>query len=425
MKNTWLVAAREFSQKVRSRGFILSSIAVPLVLIVVWAGAGLFDRETDPALEPAVNEEVGFEPLAEVRIGYVDQADLIRSIPPDLVEELFHAYPDIAAANQALLAGEIDVYYLVPSEYIETGEIRRVSLDLPFGPADTQLFNLVLVSNLFPEAGPEEQARLRNPLGAPGPQFVSLTAEEPAIVDDPGTGAGSVTIGFSMVPLLVTIIIIIPLFTSGGYLLQSVTQEKSNRVMELLLVSLRPGQMLAGKLLGFGALTLVQYGIWVAIAGFALSLAGQDVTEMLAGINLSLSEALYIVLFALGGYALYSAFMAGLGALAPNMEGGRSWVMLIALPMAVPMYAWTFIVSAPHNPLAVILSLIPLSAPVAMLMRLTTTTVPAWQIALSLGLLFLTAAGIIGLMARLFRVQTLLSGEAISLKRIWSMLRTT
>jgi ABC-2 type transport system permease protein len=106
------------------------------------------------------------------------------------------------------------------------------------------------------------------------------------------------------------------------------------------------------------------------------------------------------------------------------MEGGRSWVLLIAIPMMIPIYLWTAIVSAPHSPLAVSLSLIPFTAPVAMLMRMTSTAVPGWQIGLSLLLLALTSAGTIALMARLFKVQTLLSGEAISFRRIWSVLTT-
>jgi ABC-2 type transport system permease protein len=230
-------------------------------------------------------------------------------------------------------------------------------------------------------------------------------------------------VGVSMLPLMVTFIIIIPLFTSGGYLLQSLGQEKGSRVMEILLNSLRPTQLLAGKLLGYGALTLVQYVIWFGLAAIALIVSGQNVTEMLGEIQLTYLEAFYVVLFALGGYTLYSAFMAGIGALAPNIEGGRSWVLLISLPMMVPIYFWALIVNAPHGPLAVALSLFPFSAPVAMLMRLTSTTVPLWQVGLSLVLLVLTSMLVIWAMARLFRVQALLSGEAISLGRIWAVMR--
>jgi ABC-2 type transport system permease protein len=220
----------------------------------------------------------------------------------------------------------------------------------------------------------------------------------------------------------VTCIIILPLFISGGYLLQSLAQEKSSRVMEILLVSLQPRQLLMGKLIGLGALTLVQYFFWFVVIGAALALTGQDIPRMLAGINIAPQEVAYMILFALGGFTLYASFMAGLGALSPNLEGGRSWVLVISLPMMIPIYLWVAIAEAPQGLLAVALSLIPFTAPVAMLMRLTTSNVPVWQVGLSLALLSLVSAGVIWLMARLFRVQTLLSGEAVSLRRIWAAL---
>jgi ABC-2 type transport system permease protein len=226
-----------------------------------------------------------------------------------------------------------------------------------------------------------------------------------------------------MLPFIVTIAVMLPLFTSGGYLLASVTQEKSSRIMEILLVSLRPWHMLAGKLLGLGALTLIQYLIWGTIAFIGLQVTGQGVAGLLGGISLSGVELALVIPFALGGFLLYASIMAGIGALAPDMEGSRTWVFVISLPMMIPIYLWTAIVNAPNGAFAVALSMIPFSAPVAMLMRMTTAAVPLWQLITSLVLLVLTGVVMVWLMARLFRVQTLLSGESISLKRLVSAIR--
>jgi ABC-2 type transport system permease protein len=116
--------------------------------------------------------------------------------------------------------------------------------------------------------------------------------------------------------------------------------------------------------------------------------------------------------------------MAGVGAMSPDMESSRTWVFIISLPMILPIYLWQPMVSAPHGPLAVALSLVPFSAPIAMIMRMTSVAVPAWQIGLSLALLALTAVAMVWFMARLFRVHTLLSGESPSLQRLWTALRT-
>jgi ABC-2 type transport system permease protein len=114
--------------------------------------------------------------------------------------------------------------------------------------------------------------------------------------------------------------------------------------------------------------------------------------------------------------------MAGIGALSSDVEGSRAWVFVLTLPMMIPIYFWAAIASNPNAPLAVALSLIPFSAPVSMLMRMTSTAVPGWQLGLSLGLLLLTGVLTVWLMARLFRVQTLLGGESFSLERALSAL---
>jgi ABC-2 type transport system permease protein len=223
-----------------------------------------------------------------------------------------------------------------------------------------------------------------------------------------------------MLPFVVSLVAMMPLFIGGGYLFQSLTNEKESRVMEVLLVSLRPRQLLTGKLLGLSALILVQYLVWVGIAVVAVTVLGQGLGELLAAIHLSGREVLLAFPYALGGFGLYAGLMAGMGALTADVEGARGWTFVLTLPMLVPFYVGSALIQAPHGTLALVLSLFPYSAPVGMLMRMTVTAVPAWQFAVSLGLLALTAVGTIALMARLFRAQTLLSGESFSPRRFWS-----
>lgn len=414
MRKTLLIATREFRQRVTSRAFLLSAIGTPLILLAIWVFAGGFGYgETD---EPPLQQlqEAGVE--ADV-IGYVDLADLIAEIPDPLPADAFRAYPNVEAAQTALEQGEIPAYYVVPADYRDTGEIERVSARFPAAPLDTDAFDWILVSNLRPEAGSEEIRRWRWPFGGGGPAFVSVEAE--GEVD----GADDGGMGDTLLPFAVTMAVMLPLFTGGSYLFQSLTKEKGSRVMEILLVSLRPRQLLTGKLLGLGALIVVQYAIWVVMAAAALVITGRGAGQLLAGIHLSAEELLLVAPYALGGFGLYAALMAGLGALVEDVESGRTWIFVLTLPMMIPIYLWMAIVNAPNGAPAVALSLFPYSAPVTMVLRMTVTRVPAWQIAASLGLLVLATVGTVRLTARLFRAQTLLSGESLSLRRLWSALR--
>lgn len=401
------VALREFRQKIRNRGFLLTSIATPLILLILWVIGGFAGPAPESALQELSQIETPDQPL-----GYVDQADLVETIPPPVPAGLFQEYPDLEAARAALQAGEIAAYYRVPADYRQTGRVYRTSPELPAAPPDTQLFDWVLAGNLLDADTAGEIARVREPFNAPSPEFVSLAVE-----GEEGAGGG-----FDVLPFLVTVAIIVPLFTSGSYLFQSLVQEKDNRIMELLLSSLRPRQLLAGKLLGLGALTAVQYALWIVLAGLVLTVTGRDVSSLLSGVSLTAGELLWAIPFALGGFLLYAGLMAGIGALSSDVEGSRAWVFVLTLPMMIPIYFWSAIVANPNSPLAVALSLFPLSAPVSMLMRMTSTAVPAWQLGLSLGLLLLAGVLTVWLMARLFRVQTLLSGESFSLGRAWSTL---
>jgi ABC-2 type transport system permease protein len=411
MNKTWLVAIREFRQQVRKRGFWLSSMATPLILLVVWAVTG--GDLMGGAPQEGLLAELKQADRPDQVIGFVDQAGLVRSIPEPVPPDLFRAYPDAPAAESALARGQIGAYYVIPPDYRETGAIRRVSPRLSVNPSDRRWFNWVLVANLLPGADLEQVARLRQPFYASGPRFVLTTPEGQ-------TGAE----GNRWLPFLVSIAVMMPLFTGGAFLFQSLAQEKSSRVMEILLASLRPRQLFTGKLLGLGLLILVQYAMWAVLgllasrpAGLALTATGRDVSRLWSGVSLSGDEVILAVLFALGGYLLYAGLMSGVGALARDVEDSRAWVFVVSLPMTIPIYLWMVIASAPNGPLAVALSLIPFSAPVAMLMRMTLTRVPDWEIAASLVLLLLAGLGVIRLMARLFRVQTLLSGETISVRR--------
>jgi ABC-2 type transport system permease protein len=412
MYRTITVALREFRQQIKQRGFWIRAFAVPVILIVITLVSEGFQTTSAEDAAPAglTGEQL------DITIGYVDRTGLITMIPEQIPDGIFRAYAAVDAAAGAMEAGEIGAYYVVEAEYVETGAVRRIGGELGLRPADVDLFEWVLLRNLYPDLGADRLARLREPLND-GPRFVSLNTD--------GEDGGAAN---TMLPFLVTIAVMVPLFTSGGLLFQSLTEEKSGRIMEILLVSLKPHQLLTGKLLGLGAVTLAQYLVWVLIGGAALVITGSTESggaSLLAGIDLTPQEVLLVVLYALGGFTLYAALMAGVGALSPNMESGKTGIFFLALPMMIPIYLGNAIAAAPHGGLATALSLIPFSSPVAMLIRMTAASVPDWQLGASLALLAITGAGMIWLMSRLFRVQTLLSGEAFSFKRMWAAIAGT
>jgi len=398
------IAKREFVQRVRSRTFLLTAIGTPLILILVWVFTGDMGSAQPPELAFDLKDQ-----SAQTAMGYVDQAGIITRIPEPLPADMYRAYPDRAAAEQDLRAGLIEAYFLIPENYQETGSVQRISSTIPTSPPETDPFEYLLLKNQFPDLDQGRFSRLWDPLQGAEPEFVSLVTGEEST-----SGAG-----FSMLPFVVTMAIMLPLFTGGGYLLQSLTKEKSSQMMEVLLVSIRPRQLLAGKLIGLGVLVLVQYAIWMLIGGILFSVLNQTPGSILADISLTMQELAFVLPYALGGFCLYAALMGGIGALAPDMEGSRLWTFIITLPMMAPIYFWSAITNNPGGIIAVGLSYFPYSAPVAMLLRITVSHVPVWQLSLSLGLLLAAIWVTLWAMSRLFHAQTLLSGESLSLGRFW------
>ncbi|MHB1319775.1 MAG: ABC transporter permease [Anaerolineae bacterium] len=406
MNNTLLVARREFVERARSRGFLFTALGTPLLLVAIWLGSGMLD------LDSGAPEESEPEPVAQVQKvtleGVVDEAGVLgtASLPAQLV-----AFPSEQEAASALRQGEIDGYYAIPADYRETGTVRRVALQLPTTEPQTGLFESILSFALVNDWPDDVALRLVAPVSPGGPEVV-LGDSQGAERTDPG-----------MMPFVLASAIMVPLFTGGGLLLRSLAQEKESRIMEVLLVSVRPRQLLTGKLLGMGALIAVQYLAWLLVVQGVGRVTGQQVTTLLQGMPLEGPQLAIVGLYALGGFVLYAAIMAGLGAITPDMHSSQSWVFIVTLPMMVPFYLWMALVDAPQGALAVGLSLFPYSAPLAMIMRVMVMRVPVWQLALSLALMALACVLTVRLMARLFRAQVLLSGEPLSTARLLAALR--
>ena len=408
MNKTYLVARREFRQRIRSRGFLIQIVLMPLVLVAVVFFTGLAgDAGETPGPNPSQWPE---EP-----VGLVDRAGIVATIPDSVPDNLVRRYADEAAAAAALDQGEISAYYVVEESYRTSGEVRWVGETLPNNPPDSDWFQDILTANVLRQAGADVQSRLR-----------SASGEPEVTVIQPGPEAAAGDNGLNWAPLVVVLLVLMPLFTAGGYLFEGLVQEKSNRIVEVLLSSLRPSTLLSGKMFGLGLLALVQYAAWAAIGFALLRLMGlaRGSAPTPAGIPLTAQSGVFLVLYALGAYALYAALMAGIGAMTASIDNNRILIFIVTLPMILPLYLWGAIVQFPDEPLAVALSLIPFTSPVAMLMRLTVTTVPPWQVGASLVLLYLTAAATLWLMSRLFRAQTLLSGESLSPRRMWAALRS-
>lgn len=208
----------------------------------------------------------------------------------------------------------------------------------------------------------------------------------------------------------------------GQVIGRSVLTEKTSKTVEIMLSSVRPMDLLFGKLLGKALASLLQYGIWVTISAAVLKLIGPRLGVSI-GVGLSTSTLAYLVLFFILAFFLYCSLYAALGAASEDEQhlGQLAWPVIIFL--VIPVVMITSIISTPRAPVIVGLSLFPLTAPIVMFLRILVGAAAPWEILVSIGLIVATTAAVIWLSARIFRVGILMTGKRFKFLEVLRLVR--
>ena len=216
-------------------------------------------------------------------------------------------------------------------------------------------------------------------------------------------------------PYIVTFLFYIVILGSSSMMLNSITNEKSNRVIEILLTSITPMQLLSGKIVALGLVGLLQTIVWSGSGLFFLRLSGRSFA-LPTEFQLPTSILVWGIIFFILGYILYASLMAGVGALVTNLKEASQATTILVIPMVIPLALLAPVIENSNGTLAVILSLFPFTSPVSMMTRLSAGSVPIWQILLAIFLLIFSAYWIVRSVSGLFRAQYLLSGKEFKIK---------
>ncbi len=400
MNKTLQVFLYELKTTVLRKSFILTLLLIPLSGLIVTLVLG--NRSDNSGVATILSSLTGTE--EEISwIGLVDDSKLINTIPDDYSSSIL-LIPTEAEANQALENNQIKAFYVIPENYVEAGDVFVYRPD--FNPLsageDNYKIERVLNMNLL-----SDQNEFK-PLIIDYPDFeVELLSPEPQ--RDP---ENQLTF---FLPYIVTFLFYFVILASASLMLNSVTNEKSNRVIEILLTSVTPLQLLSGKITALGLTGLLQTVVWSGSGLLILRFSGRNLS-LPSEFQLPISILFWGVIFFICGYALFASLMAGVGALVSNVREASQATTIIVIPLVIPLMLLAPIIENPNGTLAMIFSLFPLTSPVTMMTRLAAGDVPIWQIILSIILLLLSAAWVIKSVSRLFQAQYLLSGKEFKLK---------
>jgi len=222
----------------------------------------------------------------------------------------------------------------------------------------------------------------------------------------------------STIGMIFTFLIYTFIFSYGAMVMQGVMEEKTNRIVEIIISSVKPFDLMMGKLIGIGLVGLTQFVIW-GVFLFGVSFFGlffsdgfglfQKTSGLFEAVNM-VEICFYFILFFIGGYLMYASLFASIGAMVNSQEDTQQYMMPIIILFFFAFYAGIFSAQNPDGPLAFWTSIVPLTSPIVMMIRVP-FGVPWWQMLLSIALLFLTVIFIVKLAAKIYRVGILMYGK--------------
>lgn len=395
MKKFWQICWHDYTRHVFRKRFIFALLSMPL-FVALMIGVGFLSVAIQYDGTPA---------------GYVDHSGFLvnaKQIPAQ-EGELFPsveliAFADEESARAALDEGKIQAVFIVSEDYLTSGKVKQISVKDTEADSDFRAFLRV---NLLANMPDNVSTRVLN---GPVMTVESLSG---------GKKAGDDNIFGVLFPMLTGMVFMITVNISGSYLVQSLIEEKENRTMEIMVTSVSPEQLMAGKIIGNLSIGLTQIFFWMVIVMVLLVVGKPYLPDFLSGFSIDPQFIWLTILTLLPAFVLVGALMATAGATTTESREAQQVSGLFTLPIFIPYWFVSPIIMSPNSPLAVGLSLFPLTAPVALPMRAGFTDIPIWQVIISVGLLILCAAVAVWLAGRAFRLGMLRYGKRLTWKEIF------
>jgi ABC-2 type transport system permease protein len=405
VKKILVVARHEFTTTVKRVGFLVVTFGIPLFAGVVFGTIFLLQGQT-------IQKE--FKGIEQSRVGFVDFSGITGASTP----KEWKRYPDEDVARRSMASDGVEVLLVVKEDYLKSGRVdalttRRPSV-LSFGVSYVpDAFKEWLVRCVLEGTAPERIARARDPVEHSVVSFLVPDASGPAATESPEDYKKRLYTAIFFFFLL-----FISTSVSGGYLIQGMADEKENRVLEMVISSVTPGQLMAGKLIGLGGAGLLQVAIW-SVLGIS------TVIWLVSAFALNPGLFFFCAVFYLFGYLLFGSLLLGIGSLGSNQREAMQYTWLLSLMNAIPAMLWFVVLSEPQGTIAKALTVFPLTAPVTMMARYSVDPAgtPLWQILATMGWLALWTYLALRFSAKIYKVGLLLYGKRPTPREIWRWLR--
>jgi ABC-2 type transport system permease protein len=423
MRKIWLVFKREYVTRVRTKAFIFGTLALPILGIVLMAVSVFLTAGSTSNV---------------VRIAIVDEAGgLAAPVEHALMEDSSKDQPDVqvvhtiehpTAEQEAYLRsqtedGYLDAFLLLPSG-LAAGKARaelhaRSFRAMAFLGSVQRAVSIALITHRLKEEGKQ-----------PGNVQSMFQLAQVQLINIAATGQKESSADTLVTAIIAAILLYMTLVIYGTSTMRSVMEEKSTRIIEILVSSIKPFHLLSGKIMSVGAVALTQYLVWAVTAGVLVSYVRSFAQVLRPGaavpsLHVPPELLAYLVIFFLAGYFLYASLYAAAGAIVSTDEEAHQAQLPLTLLIVGSFLLFNVVLNDPNSTLSVVLSITPFLSPILMTLRIAIQPPPFWQIALALGLSILVTLWVIQLSAKIYRVGILMYGKQPSLRELRRWLRYT
>ncbi|MEW6756726.1 MAG: ABC transporter permease [Acidobacteriota bacterium] len=430
MRTNWLniyaIVRREFLERVRKKSFLISTILTPIIfgaLMVVPAALSILRHEevritvvdktgwAGPAfLEARSGKERSNEPGDRLEAEADKRADEASQFT------LAAAGADMESLKMEVGDGRLDGVLLLETD--PEGDLKATYYAQNL--SNTQLYGLI--------TGRLNQARLQQKLQdlgldpAVAEQLKGRVDLQPVKVEKGGKTRKGNLLTDIVRPIMLAMVIYIMIIMYGVALSNGVLEEKSGKVVEVILSAVRPFELMMGKIVGIASVGLVQYGIWFLL-GAGLYLANPMNIASSEGGWMKPVEMAVLVLYFLLGFIFYASIYAAVGAICTTQQEAQQWQTPVTFGLVIPFVLMMPTIQSPNAGWVVALSLFPVTSPITMLLRVGAVDVPLWEVGASLALLVLGTLGVAWMAAKVYRVGILMTGKRPTIPEVLRWLR--
>jgi ABC-2 type transport system permease protein len=411
-RNVWAVVRREYLQRVRSRWFVAATIGGPLFMTALFVIPAYFSARDDAQsrdLAVVDGTDVLYERLAPKleEAGWTVSEERWRS---DVVTDLR------AAAAEGTIGG----FVMLDELTLETGEAILYTNDRPSPVRQFSMRSAIARAALeyqLEQRGVDADAMLQG-----GELRVEMLGGVDADMEDPQFAVAYLGAFFLYMVILLYAVSV----------MRATLEEKTTRIVEVIISAMKPWHLMLGKILGVGAVSMTQMAIWIAAGvllfamGLPMLVAAQPELSNLASIRDALPGAGMLALFVgyfVFGFFMFSGLYAAVGAMCNSDEEAQQAQIPVMLFLIVPIVMITGVIDDPGSALSTWMSLFPLFSPILMWGRIAGGGVPAWEIALSFVLMFLAVLAIAWVAGRIYRVGILMAGKRPTVPELWRWIK--